>query len=578
MTALRLLILCLCLVCLRLAAPARAQLHERFADGELERDPSWQRFQPGWVLAPEGADFALHTAGGPAADTLTISTESHVAYGRWSLRFGYRDLNLSNANGARIYLVADAPDLEGPVRGYYLQIGTNNADEVRLYRQDGLPEQRTLLGGAAPEALRQRSADLTLEATRGPEGAWQVWVDGTLAFSAHDDAHRWGPYFGLWVKHSAAAGAAYRFDDLFAEPLAADAAPPRLLLAGRAAPTAVDATFDEPLLPSSAVPEAFRWGEQRPLRLEMLTERAYRLHFGAEAPAEALLRVEGVRDRYGNRLGQAHAAVAPPPAPGELVFNEILYAPRTGQSEYVEWENAAAGPRYLYGLYLEDAAGGKLPLAEGPALAPGRGFVVLRAAGGGAACPEAYVYTLARADLGLNDGGDRLALRLPGGGLVDEAAYAPAQHNPFLAATAGVSLERAEGGAWSSSVDASGGTPGCPNSLGGAEEAGALRVEVGPVPFSPDGDGFEDVLMVRFAGAQRGGAVRARIYDLGGRLVRTLTPATPAPAAGQFDWDGLDDAGRALPLGLYVLLFEAYGPDGAARQARRVLALAAPHS
>jgi flagellar hook assembly protein FlgD len=42
------------------------------------------------------------------------------------------------------------------------------------------------------------------------------------------------------------------------------------------------------------------------------------------------------------------------------------------------------------------------------------------------------------------------------------------------------------------------------------------------------------------------------LFDLGGRRVRTLVPAgTLAAGAHQRVWDGADDAGRALPAGLY---------------------------
>jgi hypothetical protein len=45
--------------------------------------------------------------------------------------------------------------------------------------------------------------------------------------------------------------------------------------------------------------------------------------------------------------------------------------------------------------------------------------------------------------------------------------------------------------------------------------------------------------------------VTTRIYDIGGRLVRTLADRTFAP--GQYDlaWDGADDRGRAMPRGVY---------------------------
>jgi hypothetical protein len=45
-----------------------------------------------------------------------------------------------------------------------------------------------------------------------------------------------------------------------------------------------------------------------------------------------------------------------------------------------------------------------------------------------------------------------------------------------------------------------------------------------------------------------------RVYDVTGRLVRTLAPAG---ADGRVTWDGRDDAGRVLPAGTYYLRGES---------------------
>lgn len=63
-----------------------------------------------------------------------------------------------------------------------------------------------------------------------------------------------------------------------------------------------------------------------------------------------------------------------------------------------------------------------------------------------------------------------------------------------------------------------------------------------------------------------GGPVRLSIYDLAGRLVRTvLDRAGPHPASGQWDWDGLDDAGHPVASGCYHARL-THGPSGQQRQ------------
>jgi flagellar hook assembly protein FlgD len=45
--------------------------------------------------------------------------------------------------------------------------------------------------------------------------------------------------------------------------------------------------------------------------------------------------------------------------------------------------------------------------------------------------------------------------------------------------------------------------------------------------------------------------VSLRIYDVGGRLVRTLVDADLDPTAYRIDWDGRDGAGRRVGAGTY---------------------------
>jgi hypothetical protein len=61
---------------------------------------------------------------------------------------------------------------------------------------------------------------------------------------------------------------------------------------------------------------------------------------------------------------------------------------------------------------------------------------------------------------------------------------------------------------------------------------------------------------VRFGLAESGRA-SLRIFDVGGRLVRTLMDANVAAGAGRLVWDGRGEMGRALPAGVYLLRLDA---------------------
>jgi flagellar hook assembly protein FlgD len=65
--------------------------------------------------------------------------------------------------------------------------------------------------------------------------------------------------------------------------------------------------------------------------------------------------------------------------------------------------------------------------------------------------------------------------------------------------------------------------------------------------------------------------VALRIYDVGGRLVRTLVDDVREPGVDRARWDGRDDHGRRSAAGVYFARLEADG-----RKAARKVVLLAP--
>ena len=76
----------------------------------------------------------------------------------------------------------------------------------------------------------------------------------------------------------------------------------------------------------------------------------------------------------------------------------------------------------------------------------------------------------------------------------------------------------------------------------------ALRSELRPNVPNP----FNPKTTVHFS-VGRDGPVSVRIYDVSGRLVRTLVNETMAAGLQAVDWDGTDDAGNAVSSGTYLL-------------------------
>ena len=177
------------------------------------------------------------------------------------------------------------------------------------------------------------------------------------------------------------------------------------------------------------------------------------------------------------------------------------------------------------------------------------------------------VVILARSSLGLGNSGDEILLLDSEGGIIDSIGYDPASHHPFLASTKGISLELIHPAlhglghdVWGSCTDPRGGTPGRRNSIHSAVPpgitAGALQLSVSPLPFSPDGDGFEDYCIITCDAVTAVNQARLRLYDVNGRLVRTLVNNAPMGRRCTVVWDGCDDDGRRVRIGPYIALLE----------------------
>ncbi len=105
---------------------------------------------------------------------------------------------------------------------------------------------------------------------------------------------------------------------------------------------------------------------------------------------------------------------------------------------------------------------------------------------------------------------------------------------------------------WGRSPEA-GGTPGAENEVLFPAQSNAIEVTVDPDPFSPRFDGR---VLIEFDLPL--GAMTLKVYDVKGRAVKTFYENF-ASYQGAIQWDGTDDNGRLLPVGIYILYVEVDG-------------------
>jgi hypothetical protein len=582
---------------------------DNFEDGDFLHNPPWMGSVDRFVVVREEAGYRLRTRGQNRADTIQLLLRSPIAYGRWSCWIRISGVNLSTANGLRWYLLADRADLKGPVRGYYVQIGTTNSDDVRLIRQDGdrrIELLRTPALGTGTEHL------FLFHVERRLNGTWYLEVNGIRYGPVQDTLIGYSRYLGFWVKHSATAGSAYAFDDLEAvwgdgpDP---DRRPFAVIGAQVMAPDVFRLRYSHPLDSASATRRgAYRIdpGSLEPLEVwleEDPRDVLLRLPLQLRSGLSYRVRISGVRDWTGRTLEEGEAELRywdPNDAhPGLLRITEILYDPLPGGAEYIELYHTGDRPLLLSGWswHRRPDSRGKVvayPISPEPVvLEPGR-FLVLTTDTAthweesrlvrlfGKPDPRQAVFLIRPGlNLGLSDEGDAVVIRRPDGTLIDSVYYRPEWHHPAVYDPRGRSLERRDlsrpsidPSNWTTSADPMGGTPGRPNSVRPPEASeGGRFLWIEPNPFSPDGDSWQEEALIRYRLRRDEPAfVRVRIFDQRGRLVRELVPAgTYAPAEGYWVWDGYAEGRRPLATGPYIVLLEATYGDPVRTETHRAL-------
>ncbi|GAA4342820.1 lamin tail domain-containing protein [Flaviaesturariibacter amylovorans] len=280
------------------------------------------------------------------------------------------------------------------------------------------------------------------------------------------------------------------------------------------------------------------------------------------------------------------------PDTGFLVFNELLFAPTPAGAEFVELLHRGALPVDAGQLYLATRApsgslGAPMRLSDDPfTLYPGDHLVISEDAAGvqrGHFVAQEGLLLELKGMPALPDGGGTLVLLNSAGTILDEVRYAPDWHFALVQDPHGVSLERIrpggptqDAGNWHSAARTAGyGTPTARNSQyapEGNEEAGAVTVR--PAVFSPDHDGHDDLAFIDYR-LERGGYVaNCSIFDASGRPVRALLRNGLLGPQGTWSWDGLDDAGRKLPVGVYIIFTELFALDGTKQRFKKTVVLA----
>ena len=168
------------------------------------------------------------------------------------------------------------------------------------------------------------------------------------------------------------------------------------------------------------------------------------------------------------------------------------------------------------------------------------------------------------------------------GKTIEELQYDSKWHFALIENKEGISLERIDyrmpaqhKDNWTSAASTAGyGTPGYQNSQFKADiqMQGTITADVNV--FSPDNDGFNDLVTISYQMTAPGFAANVTIFDASGRPVRYLVKNSTLGLQGSFRWDGLDDNFQRLPVGIYIVFTEIFNLRGKTKKFKNVVTLA----
>ncbi len=253
---------------------------------------------------------------------------------------------------------------------------------------------------------------------------------------------------------------------------------------------------------------------------------------------------------------------------GSVIINEIMYEPDIDNCEFLEFFNNTGKIININGWKIVDEKQTEYKISNSEMFIPSNSYFVL-----GADSLmikkysiENYPYKniLGTTSLGLTNSGKLIFLKDLYGNTIDSVRYNPNWHNKNYISTKNISLERIntrisgnDSFNWSSSVSKTGATPSKQNSIFSINKNTTAKISISPNPFSPDNDGYEDFAIINYSLAQNISQIRVKIFDSRGRLVRTLLNNQPSGSNGSINFNGLDDEGNPLRIGIYIVFLEA---------------------
>lgn len=295
------------------------------------------------------------------------------------------------------------------------------------------------------------------------------------------------------------------------------------------------------------------------------------------------LTITAIADCAGNPMSSntISLGIPEPILPNDIVINELLAAPRTGSSRFLEIYNRSNKIIDLQFLNIAIANANNeidrtYTIINTPHLMkPGTYRVITNNSANilsnyQVPNPQDILQITTFPTYPAAGGRAVIHLRDSLQTRIDQFNYNENMHFRLIDDRRGISLERIDpnqptnnASNWFSAAATVGyATPTYENSQRNNLQLETDKLTIEPSTFSPNGDGYNDLLFIKYNLGVPGFVGTCQVYDASGRLVKTLFRSETLAPNGVYTWDGVMENGIKARIGAYILYFEAFDLTG----------------
>lgn len=264
---------------------------------------------------------------------------------------------------------------------------------------------------------------------------------------------------------------------------------------------------------------------------------------------------------------------------GDILFNEILFDPLPGGSDFIEFYNASdkiidASRLFLVSINDDSDTSGLTRVSDVPrcimpsayySISEGENEVENTFPDG-----EGEFIFYAGELPSMPDDKGHLILFNRELDIIDEVYYNEKMHSSLLSGTEGISLEKTnpiisslEAVNWHSAAESSGwGTPGKVNSIFNELPANDEQVNFSSKRITPDADGYEDILGIGLKLPGIGNVVSVSVFDEAGSFIKNIATNLLTGPESTLLWDGTAADGSPVRSGIYIILITYFNESG----------------